>query len=436
MTSRRHEDSSRRTRGIARAITPLAVLLSLLPAGCGNKAVDTQPRKKVPLVTVKPVLRGEITRMLKLTAEVVPIEAIQINAMVEGPIDFLPWREGDRVEAGQKLIEINREVYRAELKAAEAALAVAQAKLDDLKSGVRPEEIEKARESVWEAEQSAEFERRDAERVAQLVERGALPAEDVEKARVKLTAAEAKLRAARRQLEMLEAGFTRTTIAVQEAIVKEAAAKLELAQARLNETVIVAPFAGTITRVYVRQGDMAAMKAPLLEMADLSSQVVRCAVPEANACEVRTRMKAQVSLDAMPGKVLPAEVVRVFPELDPRMRTRTVEMSVQAPAELAPGMFGRVRLILESIPDAVTVPVQAVIVTPAGLHVVFVAIEGKAVQRKVETGIEEEGRIQILSGLTPGEKVIVSGQEKLKDGAEIRLPGTPKDGPLNKKEKK
>ncbi len=428
MTSRRHDDSGRRTRGIARAITPFAVLLPLLLAGCGNKAVDTQPQKKAPLVTVEPVTSGEITRSLDLTAEVMSIESIQVSSTVEGPIGYLPWREGDRVEAAQKLVEINREMYRAEVKAAEAALAVAQAKLDDLNAGTRPEEIDKARESVREAEQSAEFERNDAERVAQLVETGALPGEDIEKASVKLTAAEAKLQAARRQLDMLETGFTRTAIAVQDAVVKEAAAKLELAQARLNETIITAPFAGTITKVYVRQGDMAAMKAPLLEMADLSSLVVRCAAPEANASEVRTGMKAQVNLDAMPGKALAAEVVRVFPELDPRMRTRTVELSVQDPAELAPGMFGRVRLIIESVPNAVTVPVQAVMVTPAGLQAAFVAIEGKAAQRKVETGIEEGGRIQIISGLTPGEKVIVSGQEKLKDGAEIRLPGPPPEG--------
>ena len=62
---------------------------------------------------------------------------------------------------------------------------------------------------------------------------------------------------------------------------------------------------------------------------------------------------------------------------------------------------------------------------PAGARSVFVTAEGKAAQRKVQTGIEEAGRIQILSGLTLGEKVIVSGQEKLKDGMEIRLPGPP-----------
>jgi multidrug efflux pump subunit AcrA (membrane-fusion protein) len=115
------------------------------------------------------------------------------------------------------------------------------------------------------------------------------------------------------------------------------------------------------------------------------------------------------------------------------MRTRTIELAVQENVELAPGMFGRVRLTLERIPDAVIVPMEAVVLTPSGIRVAFVAADGKAAQRKVEVGIEASGRVQILSGLTPGEKVIVSGQERLKDGAEIRLPapsggGQPKGG--------
>ena len=415
-------------KGVLAEAAALAALLLVVLAGCGGAENEEKPKKKAPLVTVEAVSTGEIVRSIDLTAEVVPIERVQISSTIEGPIGFCPWREGDRVEAGQKLIEIDREMYRAEVKAAEAALTVARAKLDDLKAGTRPEEIDKARESVREAVQSAKFEQRDLERIAQLVETGALPGEELDKGRVKQVAAEARLNAARRQLEMLEAGFTRTAIAVQDAALKEAAAKLELAQARLNECAVAAPFAGTITKVFVRQGDMAAMKAPLLEMADLSSLVLRCAVPEAYAAETRQGMKAQVRLDALPGKTLPAEIARVFPELDSRMRTRTTELVIRDHAELVPGMFGRVRVILESVRDAIIAPVQAVVVTPTGASVVFVAIDGTAAQRKVQTGIEERGRVQILSGLNPGDKLIVSGNEKLKDGATVRLPGASPDG--------
>jgi len=405
------------------------LIAAILLSSCGGgKETGQQTQKKAPLVVVETVSKGEIVRTIDLTGEVVPVESVQISATVEGPVSFCPWREGDQVESGAKLIEIYRELYRAEVKAAEAALEVAQAKLADLKAGTRPEEIAKAEQNARELDESALFARADMDRIAKLVESGSLPGEELEKAKVKHVGAQAKLSAAKRQLEMLEAGFTKTTIAVQEASVKESAARLELAKARLAECVISAPFSGTITRVYIRKGDMAAMKMPLMEMADFASLVVRCAVPETHASQVRVGMAARAQLDAMPGKPHSAEISRVYPSLDPRTRTRTIELTLKEKIELAPGMFGRVSVILESVPDAITIPAQAVIVTPAGGRVAFAAADGKAAQRKVQTGIEEGGRIQILSGLEPGEKVIISGQEKLKDGAEIRLPAPPADG--------
>jgi len=402
----------------------LLILLFFIPFGIGCKEKSQpvqQPQKKAPLVFVEAVAKGEMVRSVDLTADVVPIDTVQISCTVEGPISFCPWREGDSVRKGEKVIEIDREVYRNEVKAAEAALAVARAKLEDMKAGTRPEEIEKARQNVRDAEQSAEFEKTDFERIAKLVESGALKGEDLEKARVRLVSAEAKLNSARKQLEMLEAGFTPTQIAVQEAVVKEAEARLELARARLQECVIVSPINGTVMKVFVRPGNVASVKTPLIEIADLSTLVLRCAVPEIYASKVRQEMAAQVWLDAIPGKMFMAEVTRIYPEMDRRTRTLTIELSIKEQVALSPGMFGRVRLILESIKDAINVPLQSIVITPSGSSVAFVVVDGKAVQRKVKTGIEDGKRIQILDGLEPGEKVVVSGQEKLKDGVEVRV---------------
>ncbi len=403
-------------------------LVLLLMRSCGGVEGDTISSKKDPLVITEMIEVSDIVHSLELTGEIVPVKNILISSMVEGPITFCPWREGDHVEDGEKLIEINREIYRAEVTAAEAALAVAEAKLNDMREGTRPEEIEKARQSVREAEQNFNFEKSEFDKITQLVNSGALPGEELEKSRVKLTSAEAKLISARKHLEMLELGHTRTAIAVQQEEVKEASAKLDLAKARLSESMITAPFAGTITKVYVHEGDTATAKSPLLEMSDLKSLVVRCAVPEAQSSVVRRGMKADVRLDALPSKVLSAEVIRVFPELDPLMRTRTIELMVHDEVDFAQGMFARVRLILDTIPDAITVPVQSVMVSSEGTSIVFVAKDGKAMQRKVQTGFEESGRIQILSGLNSGEQVIISGQENLKDGAEIRQPNVQGSG--------
>ena len=392
--------------------------------GCGGNESDqaASAKKRVPAVAVEAARTQTIARLLELTGETVAVQSVVISATAEGPISHCPWREGDRIErTGEKLIEISRELYRAEVNAAEAALEVARAKLTDLKAGTRPEEIAKASETVRQLEESMTFARTDLDRITRLVESGSLPSEALEKARVEQVTTQARLAAAKQHLEMLQAGQTVTAIAVQEAMVKEAQAKLDLAKARLGECVIFAPFAGTITRVHVRTGDMAAMKAPLVEMADMTSLVIRVAVPEAHASALMPGMRAHVSLDSLPDRTFSAEVLRIYPELDRRMRTRTIELTLNEPAALAPGMFARVNLLMESVANAVTIPLQAITLTPAGGQVVFVVTDGKTAARNVKTGIEQAGRVQVLSGLTPGETVVVGGYEVLKDGMEVRM---------------
>ena len=156
-------------------------------------------------------------------------------------------------------------------------------------------------------------------------------------------------------------------------------------------------------------------------MFDPGSLVIRFAVPEAQATDVRENMAVSVQLDAHPGRVFQGKISRVYPELDTRMRTRTVEAILGEPVQLIPGMFARLQVLTKDIPDAITVPAEAVIVTPKGDRLAFVVQDGKALRRKVETGLEDAGRIQVVKGIQAGEQVIVSGNEKLKDGAEVQV---------------
>jgi len=403
---------------------PMVVVGLLLLGGCGaNNESDARNSKQKPaLVDVQVARRTTISRTFNTTGEVVAVNSVTIAAMVDGPIVFCPWREGDQVEkAGQKLIEIGRESYRAEVKAAEAALALAKARLADLKAGSRPQEISKARETVRQHEEIQAFAKIDMERIEKMVASGSLPGEALEKARVQYVSSETQAIAARKQLEILEAGPTKTAVAVQAAMVDEADARLALAKAKLSECTIPAPFAATITRVHVRPGDLATAKAPLLEMADLSSLAIRFALPESEAVFVRQGLSTTITLDAYAGRVFTGEITRVYPELDRRMRTRTIEAVVTQDVDLVPGMFARLRVEMETVTDAVVVPTKAVMVTPKGGRIVNVVESGRISQRKVVTGIEDGARIQILEGIRSGEQVVVSGGKKLKDGAAVQL---------------
>jgi multidrug efflux pump subunit AcrA (membrane-fusion protein) len=394
--------------------TPIA---SSEKEGAGKQKMQKSARE----IRTVSATKSSISQTLELTGELVAAESVVIASMVDGPIAFCPWREGDRVKAGQKLVEIDRRVYRANVQSAEATVKVARAKLDDMESGTRPEEIAKQKESVRQLEESAAYAKSDFERTAKLVESGALPGEAMEKTRVEYVSQVTRLAAARVQLKMLETGSTRTSLAVQQAALDEAEARLALEKAKLAECVIDSPFSGVVTKVHVRPGDMASAKARLIELANFSSVVARFAVPETYTVRVQPGMALDARLDAYPEKIFRGRVVRVYPDLERRTRTRMVEAHIAGIPEVMPGMFTRVTLKLEQVDDALVLPLGALLTNTAGEKTVFVAMEGKAHGRIVKTGIEDSDRIQILAGIEPGDKVIVSGHRDMKDGMAVRV---------------
>ena len=403
---------------------PIGLVLAAILTGCNREENAGAAKATPPVIAVKSAIvqKRNMARTVDLTGEVLAGNSVTISATVEGPISYCPWREGDRIaSAGEKLIVIDRAMYGAEVAAAQASLSVAQAKLADLKAGARPEEIVQAKELVRKLEEATSFARLDMERITALVAKQGLPGEMLEKAKVTLVDQQSQLESARQRLAMLETGPTRTQIAVAEAAVQEASAKLKMTEARLNECTLAAPFAGTISKVYVRPGDLATAKLPLIEMYDPKSLVVRFAVPEVATSELRDAMPVTISFDAVPGRPVNGKLVRVYPDLDRRMRTRTVEATTDAGIALVPGMFARIRLTLASAVGVPAVPVEAVLATPDDKNVVFAVNEGKAHRKVIECGIAEAGWVQVLGGVAPGDQVIVGGLGRLKDGMPVTI---------------
>lgn len=251
------------------------------------------------------------------------------------------------------------------------------------RSGAAMAQVKAAAESV--KEQEAEL-----NRIKILVESGAVPGSQLDTARAKYEGARALLAKAR-----------------------------ELA----GDYEVNAPWDGIVSKVLVKDGDFVAPRAPLVEMYDPNTMVIRLAVPEAQSTEIFKGTPAIVQLDAYPGKSFEGKVSLVYPELDTRMRTRTAEVNLNARVALIPGMFARLKLTLQTQAEALTVPGDAVLVTPQGEKVAYVVKDGKAQRRVVQTGLEAEGRVQILSGIQPGETVVIAGNEKLKDNMEVKVQG-------------
>lgn len=380
-------------------------------------------RPKAATVETQKATVGKLARTLELSGEVVSTNSVVIAATKEGPIAYCPWREGDEVNAGEKLVEIDRAVHRAEVQTARAALEVADAKLADLKAGARPEEIEQARASVQRWQATLEEAQAAYERQKQLRSNDFTSQQAVDQALERLKVARAELANAQVRLRMLQAGPTQTDIAVQKAAVNEATARLKLAEAHLEECIVRAPFDAVVAKVYVRAGDLATPRSPLVDLFDPDSLVVRFSVPEAHSAAVRPGLGIEARLDAIATETFHGKVERVYPRLAPDMRTRTVEARLEESVRLMPHQFARLTLTLESVSGAVTVPAPAIREMPDGRTAAYVVIDGKAIRRMVQVGIQQADRVQILEGIEAGEQVIVVGNETLKDGVPVRVVG-------------
>ncbi len=231
-------------------------------------------------------------------------------------------------------------------------------------------------------------EKDELERVIKLVENGAIPGDQIEIARSRY---------------------------------EKASAEVVKAEQSRKDHWITAPFSGIISKVMAKEGDYVPPRTPLIEMFDPAGLVVRFSVPETDSQSVEEGKKLIITLDAYPGKTFEAKITRVYPTLDQSTRTRLIEASLLENISLMPGLFARVSMAMDTVNNAVIVPSEAVLVQANGDHVAYVLENGKAVLRKVETGIEANGSIAVIHGVRKGEQVVVAGNEKLKNGTEVRL---------------
>jgi membrane fusion protein (multidrug efflux system) len=324
------------------------------------------------------------------------------------------------VTEAQDVFTIDSALYDREVDIARQGYYVAAARHADLQAGFRPEEVRRFEQEVVAAREQLDFATRDRDRTKELWKAGSLSRESFEKAELAYVAAKTRLDNAENQLKIGKEGATRTQLAVAAAAEREAHARMEHARSRRQETRIAAPFSGTITRVHARPGDNASPRGPLVDLVDLSQLVVRFSVPESQAAGVRLKQKVLVSLDAFPGQEVSGEIERVHPTLDPRSRVLWVEARLGGELRLIPGMFARIRLVIEELADQVVVPEAAVFLRGGSTRVVVVD-QKKARIVTVKVGHRSAGAAQILEGLEPGQELISENPDQYRDGQAVEV---------------
>ncbi|HBL14720.1 MAG TPA: efflux transporter periplasmic adaptor subunit [Cyanobacteria bacterium UBA11162] len=397
-------------------------------------AISASPTQTVTIAEVK--TQG-VNRTLAVTGSVNAFEMIPVMSQATGlQIQDVLVEEGAFVKAGQLMARLNDSILQAQLTQAKAAVTQAEARLAELRAGSRQEEIARARETVRSAEAAVTQAQSDLElaqvrvnRNKMLQSEGAIARDRLDEilnqersSRSTLEQAQARLREAQQQLAQLEAGPRQEVITQAEAQLVQAQGQLQSIIAQLKDTRVLAPVSGKVAERNARVGDISSPSQTLFKIIENGRLELIAEVPETQLPEIQPGQNVQITSNSDSNLRLSGKVREIDPMVDEKTRIAKVKIDLPVTASLKPGMFLKASIIT-STPKGLTVPLKAVLTQGDRTAIAYVLEADNTVKaQQVETGELLSGeQVEIKSGLSVGDRVIVKGAAYLKDGDKVEV---------------
>jgi HlyD family secretion protein len=370
---------------------------------------------------------------LNATGYIVAHHEIEVASKVVGRVAWIGVEKGDRVKAGQVLVRLEDDEYRAQLAQGKGQLDNLEARLLQAEHGSRPEEIAVAKANLDQAKANLVDAKVTLDRTRQLVSEGVLSRQQLDDAQSKYDDTVAHVAALQKTHELARLGPRREEIDSLRGQVEQAKGMVEYAQTQLDNTVIRAPVSGTILERAVEKGEFVTngfvgdrgAKGYVVTLADLNDLQVELDINQNDFARLHMGQKGIVTTDAYPDRKYDGVIAEMSPKADRQKATVQVKVKVLRPDEyLRPEMNASVAFLLDDKPAAPGSPARPVIVVPASAvknDAVFVVLDGRALRRAVKTGGATSQGVQIREGLIGGEDLVVNPPASLKDGDRVRM---------------
>ncbi len=392
--------------------------------GCSREPSRTAPAAVPPgerkiTVGVAKVEGRDVERSVQLVGTLTAQEEVTLGTEAPSTVAKILVDMGDRVQAGQVVIKLDDREARLEVERLTASLQAVRESL-----GRSRQMLESSQANVERAQAVLADARINLKRFEGLFAEGAISASQRDSARTQHDVAVAALRASEAQYES-----DRAAVGNAEASVVQAAAALDIARKRLQDTDVVAPIAGFVRKRLVNVGETFKEKTPLMSLVATHALKLQGDVPERFAPQIDAGRSVRVEVEAFPGQTFPGTITRVSPAVDVESRSFAVEASVPNPrGVLKPGFFAKASILTGTERNAPFVPEEAV-ASFAGIVKVYVIVDGKAEERRVKTGVRQNGRVEILEGVKVGETVATSSLSQLATGTAVTVQTGAGNGP-------
>ena len=356
----------------------LTAFCALTSVSCKKKVAAAAPPPSVKILEVVPASAAMATEII---GQLDSPENVEVRARVEAFVDKVLFTEGTNVSAGQILFQLDPKPFQEQLAAAKGSLGEAKAALNKYE--------------------------KDVARLKPLAEKRAIPKQDLDNAEA--------------------------SVDVGKASVVSAQARVDAAELDLTYCTVKAPIDGMIGAKQVSVGELVGRGLPTLlaTISKLDPIWFYCAISEAqylnaeNEIRKKGRKVADLSMDLIlaDGSVHPGKGKFVFIDRAVDVKTGTLRVRAEFKNDkdlLRPGMFGRIKVDLGARPDSILVPERAVAELQGKNFVWVIGSENKASQRPVLVGEVIGANVLILEGLKPGERIVVEGLQKVREGAPVQ----------------
>ena len=365
--------------------------------GPGGRGGGIRPPMPVEFAKVK---RGPVSEQIVVVGNLIGEATVELVPRVNGRLQAINVKLGDPVSKGQVIARVEDREIQEQVRQAEASYQVSQA-------------------SIRQREADLKLAQTNLERSRSLFERQLLPQQTYDDT-------EARYQAALAQVDLAKAQF------------EQSKARLDELKITLSNTIIVSPVDGFVGKRFLDPGAFANTNTPVASLVDISRVRMVANLVERDMRRVPAGTPASVEVDAFPGERFQGRVSRVAPVFDPATRTAEIEIEVSNTGyRLKPGMYSRVNLTIDTRPDAITIPRNA-LVDLEGKTGVFIAEAAQAPEGTrgggpaaamtakfvpVQVGIRDGEHIEVARGLSDGARVITTGASALKDGDRIIAAG-------------
>ena len=407
----------------------LVATVLLIATGCSTNAEKVNDAEKAISVSVTDVQRTSIQKVQTVTGKVKPVKDINIVPKLPGTVSKVSVSLGDEVKEGQTLFTIDDKDIKLQVSQAEAALSAAKANLERTKGG----SLELQQAQLDSAFKTAEINFNDAKKAYEdtkvLYDNGSVSKQNLDSLESMFKMAQEQYNTAKKAKELTEVKINKESLLAAEAQVKQAQAAYDMAASQLGNTVVNGVYVaciifgddGIVSVFNAKEGEIISNAMPAASVVDISSIIIDVNVMENTVNKLKVGDSYDILINAVRTEPFEGKVLSISPNADARTQAYLVRIEAANPhKEIKGGMIAEVKMITEAKDNVIAVPLECV-VNEGGRKVVYLSEGDMAVIKDVELGMQGEKYVEVIGDIKEGDRVIVKGQNFVKDQSKITV---------------